>query len=129
MRIELDGLRRVLCACGAVGALHLAAAAAGDSLAGTPAAPVAALVGATEASAQTWGVARRTARRTTRRVDRRQDYRYYGYYGAGAAGVAYSAGNNAGSGSNMTNEECYNSDGRRYCAQMVAGEVVYVVVS
>ena len=127
MHIELDGPRRVLCACGAIAALHLAAMAGGDALAGTRAAPVAAVVGATEASAQTWGVARRTARRTTRRVDRRQDYRYYGA-GAVATGVAYNAGYNAGS-SNMAAEQCYDSDGRRYCAQMVAGEVVYVVVS
>lgn len=112
MRIEWTGPRRMLCAFGGLAALHLAATAAGDSLAGTWAAPVSAVVGVTEASAQTWGVARRTARRTTRRVERRNDYRYYGY---GVAGVG------------PTYDPCYNSDGRRYCAQMVAGQVVYVV--
>jgi hypothetical protein len=119
MRIELSGPRRVLCACGAIAAVHLAATAAGDSLAGTWAAPVAAMVGVSDASAQTWGVARRTARRTTRRVERRQDYRYYG---GAVAGAAYRAGYSAGS-----YDRCYTSDGQRYCAQMVAGEVVYVV--
>jgi hypothetical protein len=122
MRIELTGPRRVLCACGALAALHLAVTAAGDSLAGSWAAPVASVVGVSEASAQTWGVARRTARRTTRRVERRQDYRYYG--GAAVAGAAYNAGYN-----NATYDQCYTTDGRRYCAQMVAGEVVYVVTT
>ncbi|HEX5870404.1 MAG TPA: hypothetical protein VFY65_08315, partial [Longimicrobium sp.] len=89
MRIEMTGPRRVLYACCAVAALHLAATAAEDSLAGTWAAPAAAVVGVAEASAQTWGVSRRTARRTTRRVNRRQDYYYYG---AAAAGAAYTAG-------------------------------------
>jgi hypothetical protein len=117
MRIEWTGPRRVVCAFGAMATLHLAAIAAGDSLAGTWAAPVAAVVGATEASAQTWGVARRTARRTTRRVERRDDYRYYG---AATVGARYGA---------ATYDQCYTSNGRRYCAQMVAGEVVYVVVS
>lgn len=121
MHIELTGPRRLLCAFGAIIAVHLAATAAGDSLAGTWAAPVADVVGVTEASAQTWGVSRRTARRTTRRVNRRQDYYYYG---AAAAGAAYTAGYNAGS-----YDQCYTSDGRRYCAQMVAGNVVYVVVN
>jgi hypothetical protein len=119
MRIELTGPRRVLYACGAIVALHMAASAADDSLAGTWAAPVAAVVGVSEASAQAWGVSRRTARRTTRRVNRRQDYRYYG--GAAVAGAAYSAGYNAGS-----YDQCYTDNGQRYCAQMVAGEVVYV---
>lgn len=120
MRTEWTGLRRMLCAFGGLAALHLASTAAGDSLAGTWGAPVAAVMGVTEASAQTWGVARRTARRTTRRVERRDDYRYYG--GAAAAGAAYRAGYNAGS-----YDQCYTDNGRRYCAQMVAGEVVYVV--
>jgi hypothetical protein len=118
MRIELTGPRRMLCACGAIAALHLGVTAAEDSLAGTWAAPPAAVMGVSEASAQTWGVSRRTARRTTRRVDRRQDYRYYG---ASAAGTAYRAGYNAGS-----YDQCYTTDGQRYCAQMVAGEVAYV---
>jgi hypothetical protein len=117
MRIELTGPRRVLYACGAIAVLHLAATAADDSLAGTWAAPAAAVVGVSEASAQTWGVSRRTARRTTRRVDRRQDY----YGGAVVAGAAYSAGYNAGS-----YDQCYTTDGQRYCAQMVAGQVAYV---
>jgi hypothetical protein len=119
MRFELTGPRRVLCACGALAALHLGASAAEDSLAGTWAAPAAAVMGVSDASAQTWGVARRTSRRTTRRVNRRQDYRYYG--GAAAAGAAYNAGYNAGS-----YEPCYTDNGQRYCAQMVAGEVAYV---
>lgn len=119
MRIELTGPRRLLYACGAIAALHLGVTAAKDSLAGTWAAPAAAVVGVSEASAQTWGVSRRTARRTTRRVNRRQDYRYYG--GAAVAGAAYSAGYNAGS-----YDQCYTTDGQRYCAHMVAGDVVYV---
>ena len=119
MRTELTGLRRMLYAFGGIVALHLAATAAGDSLAGTRMAPVAAVMGATEASAQTWGVARRTARRTTRRVERRNDYRYYGASSVGV-GVGYA---------NPTYDTCYTTDGRRYCAQMVAGEVVYVVVT
>jgi hypothetical protein len=122
MRTERTGLRRMWCAFGGLAALHLAATAAGDPLAGTWAAPVAAVVGVTEASAQTWGVARRTARRTTRRGERRSDYRYHGY-GVAGAGAAYRAGYNAGS-----YDQCYAADGRRYCAQMVAGEVVHVVV-
>jgi hypothetical protein len=117
MRIERTGPRRVVCAFGAIVALHLAATAAGDSLAGTWAAPVAAVMGAAEASAQTWGVARRTARRTTRRVERRDDYRYYG---AASVGARYGT---------ATYDSCYTTDGRRYCAQMVAGEVVYLAVS
>lgn len=121
MRIELTGPRRVLCAFGGIAALHLASIATGDSLAGTWAAPVAAVTGATEASAQTWGVARRTARRTTRRVERRNDYRYYGY----GVAAGYEAATNNG-----IYDQCYTaSDGRRYCAQMVGGEVVYVAVS
>jgi hypothetical protein len=116
MRTERTGPRRVLWAFGGLAALQLAAAAAGDSLAGTWAAPVAAVVGVSEASAQTWGVARRTARRTTRPVERRDDYRYYG------AGVA-------GPGAGGTYDPCHTTDGRRYCAQMVAGEVVYVAVT
>jgi hypothetical protein len=114
MRIELTGPRRVLCACGAIAALHLGASAADRSLAGTWAAPAAAVLGVSEASAQTWGVSRRTARRTTRRVDRRQDYYYYG---GSAAGAGYNTG---------SYEPCYTTDGQRYCAQMVAGEVAYV---
>jgi hypothetical protein len=117
MSTERTGLRRLLCSLGGLAVLHLAATAAGDSLAGTWGAPVAAVVGVTEASAQTWGVARRTARRTTRRVERREDYRYHGY-GLAGAGVATRA---------VTNDPCYTDGGRRYCAQMVAGEVVYVV--
>jgi hypothetical protein len=114
MRTEWTGLRRVLFAFGGVAAVHLAAAAAGGSLAGTWAAPVAAVVGTAEASAQTWGVARRTARRTTRRVERR-DTRDYGAANGGAryGTTAY--------------DPCYTSNGRRYCAQMVAGEVVYII--
>jgi hypothetical protein len=114
MHIELTGPRRLLCAFGAITVLHLASTAAGDSLAGTWAAPAASVMGVTEASAQTWGVSRRTARRTTRRVNRRQDYYYYGAAGTGAA---YSAG---------SYDQCYTADGRRYCAQMVGGAVVYV---
>lgn len=117
MRTEWTGLRRLLCAFGGLAALHLAATAAGDSLAGTWGAPVASVMGVTEASAQTWGVSRRTARRTTRRVNRRDDYRYYGA-GLGGVGVVTAA---------PTYDQCYTTDGRRYCAQMVAGEVVYVV--
>jgi hypothetical protein len=117
MRIEWTGPRRVVCAFAGIAALHLAAAAGADSLAGTWAAPVAAVMGATEASAQTWGVARRTARRTTRRVERRDDYRYYG---AASVGARYGT---------ATYDPCYTTNGRRYCAQMVAGEVVYRAVS
>lgn len=116
MRIEMTGARRLLYACCAIAALHLAVTAADDSLAGTWAAPVASVVGVSEASAQAWGVSRRTARRTTRRVNRRQDY-----YGGAVVAGAYSAGYNAGS-----YDQCYTTDGQRYCAQMVAGEVAYV---
>jgi hypothetical protein len=111
MHIDLNGPRRLIWACGAIVALHLAATAAADSLAGTWAAPVAATLGVGEARAQTtWGVSRRTARRTARRTTRRVDYRY----ATAVAATAYAP------------DGCYVADGRRLCPRMVGGEVVYV---
>jgi hypothetical protein len=111
----------MLCACGAIAALHLAAVAAGDAMAAHRwTATIASACGPSSAGAQHWGVARRTARRTTRTPVRRAAYLYPAAVPAAAAATVAAT--------TAAADRCYITGRRRWCPRMVAGEVVYVAI-